>query len=114
MQLQQSQLTDEQDQQQRRRNIQDLALKHVTQGPDGKPVFDQQGYITELASIDPQAAMELHQNELRNQLVGLQTQKAQEDLNTRDITQGSNLLHQTRAGNGAPWVTESSAPRWQR
>ncbi|MDQ0010539.1 hypothetical protein J2T07_002729 [Luteibacter jiangsuensis] len=107
-------MADQQEQMQRRRAIQDLALKHVTPGPDGKPVFDQQGYVAELASMDPQAAMELHQNELRNKLTELQTQKTQDELNTRDITQGSNVLHQTRPSADAPWVTESTAPRWQR
>lgn len=65
MQFQQSQMQDQQDQQARRRQIQDLALKHVTQGPDGKPVFDQAGYTQELAGIDPEAALELHKNELQ-------------------------------------------------
>lgn len=99
---------------QRRRAIQDLALKHVTTGPDGKPVFDQQGYTAELASLDPQAAMELHQNELRNQLVGLQTQKAQRDLNTaptREVNSGDDILTQEQGANGQ-WNTIAKAPRW--
>lgn len=114
MQLQQSQLTDEQDQQQRRRNIQNLALKHVTPGPDGKPVFDQQGYITELAGIDPQAAMELHQNEIRTKVADLQAQKAQRDLNTaptREIDMGNNKVTQEQQADGS-WKTIATAGRF--
>jgi hypothetical protein len=103
MQFQQSQMADQQDQQQRRRNIQDLALKHVTPGPDGKPIFDQQGYINELASLDPQAALDLHQNEIRTKVAELQAQKAQRDLNTPDIRKiesGNNIITQEQQPDG--------------
>jgi hypothetical protein len=114
MQFQQSQMADQQDQQQRRRNIQDLALKHVTQGPDGKPVFDQAGYINELSGLDPQAAMELHQNEIRTKVAYLQAQKAQRDLNTaptREIDMGNNKVTQEQQADGS-WKTIATAGRF--
>lgn len=114
MDFQQAQMADQEDQMQRRRNIQDLALKHVTTGPDGKPVFDQQSYMTELAGIDPQAAMELQQNSLRNQLTALQTQKAQRDLNTaptRELDVGNNKVTQEQQADGS-WKTIATAGRF--
>ncbi|MBB3226989.1 hypothetical protein FHW69_001590 [Luteibacter sp. Sphag1AF] len=58
--------------------------------------------------------MELHQNELRNQLVGLQSQKAQRDLNTPDIRkieQGSNILTQEQQADGS-YKTIATAGRF--
>lgn len=104
MQFQQAQMTDQQDQMQRRRQIQDLALKHVTPGPDGKPFFDQEGYINELSGLDPQAALELHQNEIRTKAADLQAQKAQRDLNTPDIRKiesGNNIITQEQQPDGS-------------
>lgn len=106
------QMTDQQDQLQRRRAIQDLALKHVTPGPDGKPIFDQQGYAAELATLDPQAAMELHQNELRAKLTELQTQKAMRP-DTEQVYDGDKVLTQ-EVGLDGQRKTIASAPRWQR
>lgn len=114
MQFQQAQMADQQDQMQRRRSIQDLAIKHVTQGPDGKPVFDQEGYMNELASLDPQAAMELRHNTIANQLAELQTQKAQRDLNTaptRELDIGNNKVTQEQQPDGT-WKTIATAGRF--
>lgn len=103
-------MQDQQAQMQRRQQIQDLALKFAK--PDG--TFDMPGYQQALAQLDPQAAMELHQNELRNQLVGLQTQKAQRDLNTaptREIDMGNNKVTQEQQPDGT-WKTIATAGRF--
>lgn len=108
--FQQAQMQDQQDQMQRRRQLQDLALKFAK--PDG--TFDMPGYQQALAQLDPQAAMELHQNELRNQLTGLETQKAQRDLNTaptREIDVGNNKVTQEQQADGS-WKTIATAGRF--
>lgn len=103
-------MQDQQEQIQRRRAIQDLALKFAK--PDG--TFDMPGYQSALSQLDPQAAMELHQNELRNQLVGLQTQKAERDLKTaptREIDMGNNKVTQEQQSDGS-WKTIATAGRF--
>lgn len=105
---QQAQLND----QQRRQKIQDLALNYAK--PDG--TFDMPGYQAALTQLDPQAAMELHQNELKTQ--GMQTQNAigQRDLatpQTRQLQQGLNTLTQHQdPNNPANWITDATAPRF--
>lgn len=109
--FQQQQMDDQQQQTQRRQQIQALALKFAK--PDG--TFDMPGYQSALAQFDPQAAMELHQNELRSKLVDLQSQKAQRDLSTpqtRELNSGSNILTQEQSADGQ-WKTIAQAPRWQ-
>lgn len=105
-------MQDQQQQMQRRQALQDLSLKHVVTNPDGTKTFDQQGYMQDLMQQDPQAGLELQQNQLRTQLEQQQLQKGTQDLNTRDITQGYNTLHQTRQDANSPWVTEGTAPRF--
>jgi hypothetical protein len=93
----QSQMADQQDQMQRRRQIQDLALHFVTQSPDGTTGFNQDGYANALMGIDPEAALDLHRNTIASQMADLQAKKAQRDLNTPDlrkIEQGNNILTQ--------------------
>lgn len=110
----QSQMADQQDQMQRRHQIQDLALHFVTQGPDGSSAFDQQGYTNALMGIDPQAALELHRNTIAGQMADLQAQKAQRDLNTPDlrkIEQGSNVLTQEQQADGS-YKTIATANRF--
>lgn len=78
---------------QRRRQIQDLALKFAK--PDG--TFDMPGYQQALAQLDPQAAMELHHNELQGQLYEAQAQKAKAEARNkavRQINSGNNLVTQ--------------------
>lgn len=97
-------MNDQQQQMQRRQQIQDLALKHVTTGPDGKPVFDQAGYTQELAGIDPEAALDLHKNELQTQAQQLQIQKSQRDLSvapTRELDVGNNKVTQELQPDGS-------------
>jgi len=99
---------------QRRQQIQDLALKHVTQGPDGKPVFDQAGYAQELAGIDPEAALELHKNELQTQAQQLAIQKGQRDLSiapTRELDVGNNKVTQELQPDGT-YKTIATAGRF--
>jgi len=106
----QAQMADQQDQMQRRRSIQDLARNFVK--PDG--TFDMLGYQQALAQQDPEAALELHKNEQQSQLVGLQTQKAQRDLNTaptREIDMGNNKLTQEQQPDGT-WKTIATAGRF--
>jgi hypothetical protein len=89
--FEQTKMEDQQQQIQRRRQIQDLALKFAK--PDG--TFDMSGYQQAVMQVDPEAGLELHQNELRSKLVGLQTDKAQRDLSTaptREIDSGNNKL----------------------
>lgn len=116
MDFQQAQMQDQEAQMQRRRNIQDLALKHVKVNPDGSTSFDQDGYANELASLDPQAAMELHRNTLQNKLLELQAQTPA----LRKIEQGNNIVTQEQqpdgsyktiatAGRFAPQQSEGSA-----
>lgn len=106
----QTQMADQQDQMARRRSIQDLARGFVK--PDG--TFDMPGYQQALAQQDPETALELHKNEQQSQLVGLQTQKAQRDLNTaptREIDMGSNKLTQEQQADGT-WKTIATAGRF--
>lgn len=107
-------MQDQQQQMQRRQQIQDLALKHVSTGPDGKPVFDQDGYAQELAGLDPQAALDLHQNQLKSQLEQQQVQLGQRELNTpqtRKLEQGNNLLTQEQQPDGS-YKTIATAGRF--
>jgi hypothetical protein len=108
MQFQQSKMDDEQEQIRIRRDIQDMALPFFSNGKN-----DMEGYIAKVAEKYPQQAMELHQNELRNKLVGLQTDKAQRDLQgtTREINSGDNILTQEQQPDGS-WKTIATAPRW--
>lgn len=103
-------MDDQQQQMQRRQKIQDLALKFAK--PDG--TFDMPGYQQALAQLDPQAAQELHQNELRSKLADLQGQQAQRELNTpqtRKIEQGNNLLTQEQQADGS-YKTIATAGRF--
>jgi uncharacterized protein (DUF2147 family) len=87
---QQAQMDDQQQQMQRRQQIQDLALKFAK--PDG--TFDMPGYQQALA--------------------GLQAQKVERDLNTaqtREVNSGDNILTQEQQGDGS-WKTIATAPRW--
>lgn len=62
------------------------------------------GYQGALAQIDPQAAMELHQNEIQTKNAELQGQKTQRDLNTaqtREIDMGSNKVTQEQQPDGS-------------
>lgn len=101
-------MQEQQDQQARRRQIQDLALKFAR--PDGS--FDMPGYQQALAQIDPQAAMELHQNELRSKLVEAQTQKALRP-ETEQVYDGDKVLTQ-EIGLDGQRKTIATAPRWQK
>jgi hypothetical protein len=95
---------------QRRQQIQDLALKFAK--PDG--TFDMPGYQSALAQFDPQAAMELHQNELQSKNAELQGQKTQRDLNTaqtREIDMGNNKVTQEQQSDGT-WKTIATAGRF--
>jgi len=110
-QFQQAQQADQMDQMQRRRAIQDLALQFKK--PDG--TFDMPGYQQALAQQDPQAAMELHQNELRGQVLQAQAQKYTADARakaTREINSGGNVVTQEQQDDGT-WKTIATAPRWQ-
>lgn len=95
---------------QRRQQIQDLALKFAK--PDG--TFDMPGYQSALAQFDPQAAMELHQNEIQSKNAELQGQKAQRDLSiapTRELDVGSNKVTQELQGDGT-WKPIATASRF--
>lgn len=110
MQFQQSQMQDQQAQQQRRQKIQDLALQFAK--PDG--TFDMPGYQSALAQFDPQAAMELHQNEIQTKNAELQGQKAQRDLSiapTREIDMGNSKVTQELQSDGT-WKQLASAARF--
>lgn len=64
---------------------------------------------------DPQAAIEMQQNQQRLQYEGLQAQKAQRDLNvapTRQVEQGGNMVTQELQSDNT-WKTIATAPRWQ-
>lgn len=59
--------------------------------------------------------MELHQNELKGQLLQAQAQKYQADARakaTREINSGSNVITQEQQDDGT-WKTIAQAPRWQ-
>lgn len=91
----QAQMADQQDQMQRRRELQDGALPFVVRKPDGTTEFDHQGYQTWLMGKDPQAALELHQNEIQARNAELQGQKTQRDLQTPvtdQIVQGNQVV----------------------
>lgn len=103
-------MDDQQQQMQRRQQIQDLALKFAK--PDG--TFDMPGYQSALAQFDPQAAQELHQNELRSKLADLQGQQAQRDLSTaptRELDVGNNKVTQEQQADGS-WKTIATAGRF--
>jgi hypothetical protein len=104
-------MADQQDQMQRRRQIQDLALRFAK--PDG--AFDMQGYQQALSQIDPQAAMELHQNELKGQLMQAQAAKATSEARAkavRQIPSGNNIVTQEQQEDGS-WKVLATAPRWE-
>lgn len=87
-----------------------MALKFAK--PDG--TFDMPGYQSALAQFDPQAAMELHQNELQSKNAELQGQKTKRDLNTaptREIDMGNNKVTQEQQSDGT-WKTIATAGRF--
>lgn len=109
-QFQQAQQADQVDQMQRRRAIQDLAKGFVK--PDG--TFDMPGYQQALAQQDPQAAMELHQNELHGQLLQAQTKKAEAEASakqTREINSGNSIMTQEQQPDGS-WKTIATGARF--
>lgn len=98
------------DQLQRRRAIQDIARKHVN--PDGS--FDMAGYQQELMAVDPESAMEMQQNAMRQKLLEFQTKGAERQANTaptRQIQSGTNVLTQEQGPDGQ-WTTIATAPRF--
>lgn len=72
------------------------------------------GYQQALAQIDPQAAMELHQNEIQTKNAELQGQKAQRDLSiapTRELDVGNSKVTQELQPDGT-WKQLASAARF--
>lgn len=72
------------------------------------------GYQSALSKFDPQAAMELHQNEIQSRNAELQGQKAQRDLSiapTRELDVGSNKVTQELQPDGS-WKTLATAGRF--
>jgi hypothetical protein len=109
-QFQQTMQADQEQQMQRRQKIQDLALQFKK--PDGS--FDMPGYQQALSRIDPQAAMELHQNEMKGQIQQQQVQMNQRDLSTpqtRKLESGNNQLTQEQQADGS-WKTIATGSRF--